>query len=68
MQENDQKTISRRLKVGYFGGHFWFKGGASYIYQGLTSCKKSESHGAKYENFCDRRTDRRTDIGGIINS
>ena len=34
-----------------------------YIYQSLTSCKKSEkSNGGKYENFCDGQTDGQTDI------
>ena len=38
-----------------------------YIYQSLTSCKKSEkSNGGKYENFWDGQTDRRTDGRGFI--
>ena len=65
-------------KKPYFGDkksniletHFFLRNRASslfYIYQSLTSCKKSEkSNGGKYENFWDGQTDRRTDGGGYI--
>jgi len=60
-------------KKPYFGDkksniletHFFLRNRASslfYIYQSLTSCKKSgKSNDGKYENFWDRQTDRRTD-------
>ena len=63
--ENDQKPLFWRQKVEYFGDTFFLRNRASslfYIYQSLTSCKKSEkSNDGKYENFWDRRTDGRTD-------
>ena len=70
-RENGKKALIWRQKVEYFGDTFFFlRNRASslfYIYQSLTSCKKSEkSNGGKYENFWERRTDRWTDGGGFI--
>ena len=62
MSKNHSKMY---IFVLYGWTKFFFENRASslfYIYQSLTSCKKSEkSNDGKYENFWDRRTDRRTD-------
>ena len=51
-----------RQKVEYFGHTLSRIGPCHFSSFSLTSCKKSEkSDSGKYENFCDRLTDRRTD-------
>ena len=67
MSKNHSKMY---IFVLYGWTKFFFENRASslfYIYQSLTSCKKSrKSNDGKYENFWDGQTDRRTDGGGFI--
>ena len=62
MSKNHSKMY---IFVLYGWTKFFFENRASslfYIYQSLTSCKKSrKSNDGKYENFWDRQTDRQTD-------
>ena len=61
-RENGQKALFWRQKVEYFGHTLSRIGPCHFSSFSLTSCKKSEkSDSGKYENFCDRLTDRRTD-------